>query len=196
LRREHRSRFVHDQKTRVLQQTPHDFDALPLTHRQAVHMALRVDIESVIRRHFADAPRQRLQVERFVERKRDVLAHRQRLEQREMLEHHADTELARGRGTRDLHGLPLPADLTGVRAHRTVDDLHQRAFARAVFAEYRVNLAGCDDQRHIVVGPHGRILLGDARQHEARHSSRDRRAARRLRGGGAVMKRSIAHEFP
>ena len=110
LRREHRRRFVHDQQTRVLQQAAHDLHALALAHRQTVHVALRIDIEPVIRRYLADALAERLQVEFIVEGERDVFADRQRIEQRKMLEHHADAELSRRRRTADLDRLAVPTE--------------------------------------------------------------------------------------
>ena len=40
--------------------------------------------------------------------------------------------------------------------------------ARAVLAEHRVNFTRLDDERHVVVGLDGGILLADAVQREAR----------------------------
>ena len=42
-----------------------------------------------------------------------------------------------------------------------VENLHQRAFARAIFAEQRVNFARLDGQIHIVVREHARKALHD-----------------------------------
>ncbi len=109
-----------------------------------------------------------------------------RLEQREVLEHHADAELARRRRAADLDGLALPADLALVRPHRAVDDLHQRRLARAVLAQHRVDFAGGDGERHVVVGLHGRVRLlmpASARRGAA--------CAPRRRGGGES---GVAHE--
>ena len=69
---------------------------------------LRIDRQAVALRDLADARRQLAPASMLlVERERDVLGHRQRLEQREVLEHHADAEPARlGRAARCCTGRP------------------------------------------------------------------------------------------
>jgi hypothetical protein len=113
-----------------------------------------------------------------VERQRDVLGDGQRLEQREMLEDHADAEPARaGRiGDGDVPAVPL--DPSGVRFHDAVDDLHQRRLAGAVLAQHRVDLAWPNGEMDAVVGDDRRIALGDAGEAQARrvaHRGRNRR---------------------
>ena len=97
LRREHRGRLVHDQQLRRLQQAAHDLDALPLADRQRPDIA-RWD--RAAGRSARLTSRTRVASSRHrpgrVEAERDVLRHGHRLEQREMLEHHADAERAGG----------------------------------------------------------------------------------------------------
>ncbi len=99
-------------------------------------------------------------------RQRDVLGHRECLEQREVLEHHADAEAPRLR--RVAHGKrpAFPEYLAGVGLDDAVDDLDERALAGAVLAEQRVNLAGGDRKAYVVVRQRTRITLGDAPQLE------------------------------
>jgi hypothetical protein len=94
IRRQHRSRLVHDQQLGRLQQAAHDLDALALAHRHAVHQP-RGSSGKPYCSDTADARRQRGRRHLVVQRQRDVLGHRQRLEQGEVLEHHADAQLAR-----------------------------------------------------------------------------------------------------
>ena len=92
----------------------------------------------------------------------DVLGDGQRLEQREMLEHHADAQALRVAGVLDGDLLAFPDDLAFVGLDHAVDDLHQRAFAGAVFAQQRVDLVALDGERDVVVGQAAGILLGHA----------------------------------
>ncbi|MNW21834.1 hypothetical protein D3C71_2229700 [compost metagenome] len=58
-----------------------------------------------------------------------------------MLEHHADAKLAGFLRVAHLHRFAIDKDLALVRLYRSIDDLHQRGLARAVFAKYGVYLA-------------------------------------------------------
>ena len=73
---------------------------------------------------------------------RDVLGHGQGLEQREMLEHHADAKLPRRGGIGDGHRLALPAEFAGGGLQRAIDHLDQGGLARPVLAEEGMDLAG------------------------------------------------------
>ena len=78
-----------------------------------------------------------------------------------MLVHHAH---AHGDGLGRallLHPLSLYVDRTAGGLVEAVEHVHQRGFARAVFAYQRKDLAGVDVQRHVVVGQHAGELHGD-----------------------------------
>ena len=95
LRRQHRGRLVEDDQVRRLQQAADDLDALALADRQVADQRIGIERQAV-----AVGQRLRLGGDRadrrvVVERQRDVLGRRQRLEQRKMLENHADAELLR-----------------------------------------------------------------------------------------------------
>ena len=167
LRRQHRCRFVHDQEARALQQAAYDLDALTLADGHRVHVPVGLERQAVARRHFPDAPGEIVPDPRGLERERDVLGDRQRLEQGEVLEHHADAEPAGARRVADLDPGAFPFDRSGIRLDHAVDDLHQRRLAGAVLAQHRVDLAGQHVERDAVVRHDRRVDLGDAVEGEA-----------------------------
>ena len=185
LRRQHRGRLVHDQELRVLQQRPDDLDALALADRQAVHRRTRLERQPEALPGLAHAPRELL--ERARHRERDVLDDGERLEQREVLEHHADAELARPRRARHAHRRPAPQDLAGVGPRGAVHELRQRRLARPVLAEQRVDLAGAHRQVHGVVGERAGVGLRDPAQLEQRGVARARRLVARARRPGPAL---------
>ena len=151
LRGEHRGRLVHDQQPRLLQQATHDLDALALAHREIRDQRGRLQRQPELRRHPRDALAERPEIEPPGQGERDVLGHGERLEQREVLEHHADPEPPGRRRVRDVDRLAAPPELPVGGLERAVDDLDERRLAGAVLAEQRVDLAGRQAQRHPVV---------------------------------------------
>ncbi len=167
LRGQHRGRLVHDQELRVLQQAAHDFDALALADGERVHVTARVERQAVGLGHFDDPRSERAQIARIIHAERDVLEHGHRLEQREMLEHHADAEAARllRAGDRDLAA--VPSDRARIGLEHAVDDLDQRALAGAVLAEQGMDLARHHREADVVVGEHAAgVAFADAAQLE------------------------------
>ena len=146
LRRQHRGRLVEDDEFRRLQQAADDLDALALADRKVADQRIGVERQAV-------AVGQRLRLggdggdrRPVVERERDVLRRRQRLEQRKVLEHHADAELLGNARAADLHRLAVPAYLAGIGFERAEQHFDQRGLAGAVLAEQRVDLALADRQ--------------------------------------------------
>ena len=107
--RRHRRRLVHDDQFGVLQKAANDLDTLPFTHRQVGDMGVRVEWQAVIGGNTGDGVGKFARRPAIGKRQGDVLGHCQRLEQREMLEHHADAELARRLGGGDRHGPAVEA---------------------------------------------------------------------------------------
>ena len=105
-----------------------------------------------------------------VEAKRDVFEHRHRLEQREVLEHHADAKAASRTRIGDADGRSVEDDLALVRREDAVDHLDERRFSRAVLAEESVNLAGLDAQIDVVIRADARKGLADADELQAQGS--------------------------
>jgi hypothetical protein len=69
-----------------------------------------------------------------------------------MLVDHAESEADGVRRTRDPHRSAVHLDAAGVRRHEAVEDAHQRGLAGAILAHQRVDLAGCEFERHAIVG--------------------------------------------
>ena len=165
---EYRGRLVHDQKLGVLQQTAGDFDALALADRQAVDAAIGVERQAVFG---GDSPHplgQRRHVAGPVPAEGDVFVDGHRLEQGEMLKHHADAELARGARVIDCDAFPVPQNVAGIRVQHAIDHLDQGALAGAVLAQQGVNLAGLHGKVHMVVGEHAGEPLGRAAHFDPR----------------------------
>src|SRR5919109_35778 len=87
----------------------------------------------------------------------------QRLEQREVLEHHADAEATRVVRILDVDRLALPTDLALIGLQDAVDDLDEGALAGTVLAQQGMDLAGQDGQVDAIIRQGPRKLLHDAR---------------------------------
>ena len=79
-----------------------------------------------------------------------------------MLVDHADIVRQRVRRGVKRHRLAVEQDFARVRLVHAVEDFHQRRFARAVFAEQRVNLARFHVEIDVIIGEHAGKALGDA----------------------------------
>ncbi len=159
--RQHRGGFVEDQQPGVGEQRTHDLHPLALAHRQRVDRTQRIDLQPVFGGLVPDALDHRGQADRAIEAEQHVLGDGERVEQREVLEDHRDAQRARLVRAAHLHRHAVPADHTGIGAHGSVGDLHQRRLAGPVLAKHRVDLAGHHRQRNRIVGEHRRIALGD-----------------------------------
>ena len=168
LRGQDRGRFVEDQEPRVLHQAAHDLDPLALAHRQPPDLARGLERQAVgaadLGQPFGDLGQGR----GLVERERHVLGHGQRVEEREVLEHHADAQAPRGLGVRKRDLAPLPQDAPFVGGAAAVEHLDERGFARAVLAQSRVDLAGHHGEVDAVVGDEGPEAPRQRLAHEKR----------------------------
>lgn len=158
---QHGGGLVQDQQARIREQAADDLHPLALTHGESVHEAAGIHGQAVALGDLLDAPGQRLEVERPRQGQGDVLDHREGLEEREVLEHHADAHLPGLGGVLDGDGLAFPADLPRVRVGDAVDELHERRFPGAVLAQDRMDLPGHDREADIVVGDDRRVDLAD-----------------------------------
>ena len=123
-----------------------------------------IERQPVAFRYFLDAHRELPEFERLVHCQRNVLDDSQRLEQREVLKHHADPERTRLCRVGDLDALAVPEDLALVGLHGAINDLHQGALARTVLAQNGVDLARGDRQIDAGVRHDRRVALGDIAQ--------------------------------
>ena len=115
LRRQHGCRLVQNQQFRLLQQAAGDFDALAFASRKAPHRTLRLESQAIALADRLDARRQPFAACGSRQHQRDILRHRQILEQGKMLEHHADPQRPGCNRVWQRHHLPGKADGAGVR---------------------------------------------------------------------------------
>ena len=140
LGRQHRGRLVHDEQPRVQEERAHDLDALPLADAQGRDDAAGIELEMVGVQNPVELSEEFARGEAAVEAERNVFQNRHRLEQREVLEHHADAEASRGARIGDARRRAVENDLTLVGREDAVDHLDEGRLAGAVLAEQGVNL--------------------------------------------------------
>ena len=163
LRGQHRCRLVEDDEVRVLQQGADDLDALPLADRQIGDMGARIERQAVVPgqgRGFVGDP---VDGDPAIQRQGDVLGDGERLEQRKVLEDHADAGLSRLARAADRHRRSAPVDRAGGRFEDAEEHLHQRRLAGTVLAEKRVDFARPDVEVDAVTGPEAAEELGEPR---------------------------------
>ena len=105
-----------------------------------------------------------LQIEQraaFPQAKHRVFDHGKSPHQHEFLMHHADAESDRVLGAAEAHPFAIDQNFSGVHRMEAVENLHQGAFARAIFAEQRVNFARLNRQIDVVVREHARKAFYD-----------------------------------
>ena len=162
LRCQHRSRLVQNQELGFGQQSADDLHPLHLAHAQRVHRALGLQVQAVLAGLGHDALGHFGQAQRLVQTQPHVFGHGERVKQAEVLKHHADAQLAGFLRVADVDRLAVEHHLAFIGLDRAVDDFHKCGFARAVFAQYGMGLAGHHGQRHVLIGHHARVALGDA----------------------------------
>jgi hypothetical protein len=170
LRGQHGGRFVHDQEPRIEQEGAYDLDALPFADAERGDDPARVEFELIGVEHAVELGEQFALRQARVETERDIFQHGQRLEQREMLEHHPNAEPPRRARIGDASRRPVEQDLALVGSENAVNHLDERGFAGAVLAEQGVDLARLDLEMHIVVGAHAGKRLADANKLQTRGS--------------------------
>src|SRR5690349_8064252 len=109
----------------------------------------------------------------MLETENDIFQRREIFHEHEMLVHHAD---AGGDGVlrrTDFDATTIDPDFTGVRAMKTIDDVHQRGFARAVFSDQSVNAASRHREKYRSIRVHRAKALVDAAQFERGRSNRN-----------------------
>jgi hypothetical protein len=171
LRRKDGGRLIEDQQRRAAVKRFDNFDALLLAHGELPDICIRVDLQAIPFCQFQDSFGDLVEVGQQPARGRqpqsDILRHRQRLDQHEVLMDHPDAEADRvGRGS-DRDRFAVQKDLPSVRAIHPVEDLHQRAFASAVFAQQGMDFAGLYIEVHVGVGKHAGEALGNTAQFQA-----------------------------
>ena len=167
LRREHGGGLVEDQELGAAVERLEDLHALPLADRR--DRATRASGSTsrwYSRPSAASSARAlrhaRAEPEAALDAEHDVLQHRERLHQHEVLVHHADAGGERVLRALDAHRAAAHEDLARVGLVVAVEDAHQRRLAGAVLADDAVDRPGPHGERHVAVGVDRAEALVDA----------------------------------
>ncbi len=159
LRGEHRGGLIEHQHPGAAIQCLQDFDALLAGDRQRSDSGPGVDSEAVLLpecvQRVGDIAQAREPGADIAETERDILGHRHRVDEHEMLVHHADAEAASRLRIGDRDRLAVDAELAAIGLDQAGEDAHQRGLAGAVLAEQGVNFARLDGKAHRIVGHDG-----------------------------------------
>ena len=130
-----------------------------------MHEAMAIHRQPVALGDLLDALGEAYQIEGARHGQGHILGHREGLEEREMLEHHADAQFPCLSGIVDAHRLAFPENLPRIRPDDSIDDLHEGGFPGTVLPHHGVDLSRQDLQIDAVVGHYGGIGLPDSLQH-------------------------------
>ena len=161
LGREHRGRFIQNQNRRIGQKGADDFHTLHFAHAERVHRALGVHVQPVVSGFGNNQGAGFVQRRAGLQTQPDVLGHRGRIKEIEVLKHHGHAQGAGLARIGDVHPLAVHPDFACIHLHAAVDDFHQRGLARPVFTQDRMDLAGHQGQRHPIVGHRAGVGFGD-----------------------------------
>ena len=175
LRREHAGRLVQDQGFRAAVQRLEDLDALLDAYRQAAHRRVHIHLQPVVALQalqVAARPAQAVAQQCAVlGAEQDVLQHRERLHQHEVLVHHADAGGDGVAGTGDRRRPAVDLHAAGVGPVEAVQDAHQGRLAGTVLADDAVYRPLRDRYRDVPVRLYRAEPLVDAAQRYGRRNS-------------------------
>ena len=148
LGREDGGRLVEDEDVGAAVERLQDLDALALADAEVADPRVQVHLEVVLAPEAlelgARSRQARLEQEAALDAEHDVLDDRERLDQHEVLVHHADPRGERVLGAPDGRRLAAHEDLAPVREVVAVEDAHQGGLAGAVLADDAVDRARAD----------------------------------------------------
>ncbi len=174
LRRQYRGGLVQDEDPGALVERLEDLHALLHADGEVHDARVRLDLEAVALRQLAHGVARLVEVDHAtpgrLPAKHDVLGHRERLHQHEVLVDHADAQVDRLPGPPYPHRGPVDEYLARVGSEQAVDDVHESGLARAVLAEQGHDLTRLKNERDVVVGDDAREDLRHAAQFENRHN--------------------------
>ena len=153
--RQRRGRLVQNQQLRAVVERLQDLHALLRADGDLRNQLVQLHVQPVFFRQREDLLPPRLPVDKdtlgIPVAEDHVFKHGHRLDQHEVLMHHADAELDRLAGRLDPHLPAVEKDRPLRRLVKTDQNVHQRRFARTVFAEQGMDLALGYGQIDIVV---------------------------------------------
>ena len=165
-RGQHARGFVQDQDIGLTVERFKDFDALQHAHAEVFDDGIGVDLQAIfclkLFEAFARFGQRRAQKPTLFCAQNDVFQYGEILHQFEMLEDHADPGGDSGLAVRDVGLFAGDKDLPRVGFVKTVEDAHQRGFARTVFTDDPVDRAGGDADGDVLVGLNRAKGFGDA----------------------------------
>ena len=159
LRGEDGGRLVEDEDIRAAVERFEYLDALLKPDADIAHGGGGVDLEAVFLHEAARFALGPGVIEEHTESARlaaeyDILRNGERRDEHEVLVHHADAALDGRLRAEVLDAPAFDVDLAVCRCVDAVEDVHERGFARAVFADEREHLALFYFKRHVVVCEH------------------------------------------
>src|SRR5262249_54007659 len=110
-----------------------------------------------------------------IQTERDILGHRHRIKEREVLEDHADAELTRVAWLSHHDGTPLPEDMPRVGLQQPIEHLDQGRLPGAVLTEQGMNLTRTHRKIDLIICDQGPEPLDQAVRLEQRHLPTGRR---------------------
>ena len=138
-RRQHAGGLVQNQDIRAAEQRLQNFHPLLKPDRKRTDHGIRIDLKRVFAfqsLQLLPRPRQAAaQRPATLRAQDDVLQHRKRIHQHEMLMHHADSRPNRIIGGSDRHGLSADPDLAALGLVEAIEDAHQGRFSGTVLAD-------------------------------------------------------------
>ena len=168
LRREHSGRLVEDEHLVIAVEHLENLGALLHADGDILHHRIGIDLQPIAlaQLHHLFARLRLLQEaerrDRRFHAEDDVIQHGKHIHEFEVLVHHADAQRVGVVRVFDMDYLPVFADFALFRLIHAKEHAHQGGFARAVFAQQRVNLAFFELKGDIVVGDNARKLFGNA----------------------------------
>ena len=167
LRRKHGCRFVKNEHLVITVEHFEDLGALLHADGDILNHRVGIDLQAIAfaQLHHLFARLRLLQEtkrrDRRLHAEDDVIQHGENIHELEMLMHHADAQRVRVVRVFDMDDLSVFADFAFFRLIHAKEHAHQSGFARAVFAQQRVDLALFELQGNIVVGDNSRKFLGN-----------------------------------
>ena len=166
LRRQDRRGLVEDEDVVVAVEHLEYLDALLHADGDVLHLGVQVDLEAVFLGELLDLFAGLLLLQeaelRRLRAEDDVVQHREDVDELEVLVHHTDAEPCRVVGVVYLDDLAVFLDDALLRLVHSEKHAHQRALARAVLAQKRVDLALSELEGDVVVSDYSGKTLGDA----------------------------------
>ena len=182
---EHRGGLVEDHHLGLAAQALDDLHPLALPDGEVGHPGVGIDLEPVKLADALHLGHRAVAVHPAALAEGDVLPHRHRPDEAEVLVNHADAASGCGGRVGDGRRLAPHRDLPGVGGDHPGRDLHQGGLARPVLAQQAPDLAGLYGQVDPVAGGDPPVALGDRAQFQQRSRSpiQHRTGTSRSRGG-------------